>query len=288
MLFNPLNPSLLTRTGDIDDYPDNNGTGVRLNSPDNGAYGSYIEVIDGANVPHDCYGIYLNFNTIGTRASNPILVTIGIDPAGGTSYVDTILDLSAAQASGYLYDIGGHNYYFPLFIPAGSSIAAKTAAGGTTSGYYISCVMELFGGPSCPEAHKVGQKVISYGATVSTRMGITASLANSTVGAWVELGTVGADENPFFWDLSVAITSGTLPQSSFIAELGIGDASDKTVVVQGKRVLTFTSEAVSAVNFAPMAQYYQAAPGDKVYGRLIGPTSGTWSGTFSLIAHGVQ
>lgn len=290
MLFVPNGPDFSFQYGGLSVGPNNNGVGTNLNSAGVGSYGAYTTVVSAGNVTEDCYGIYINLNTIASRTSMPLLATVGIDPAGGTSFTDIIKDVSGAQATANLYDIGGHGYYFPVFIPAGSTIGIKTAGrtGISSSSAQIFGFVQLFGAPRSPEAVKVGQNVQSYGTDLTNAMGVTVSLANNTTGAWVELGTVGSDEYPFFWDVSLCANSSNLPQSSFNVDLAIGDASNKKIVIQGKRVLAFTSEALSSFNPCQMGGYMQAAPGDKIYGRTVGPSVGSWSGTFSLIAHGVM
>lgn len=290
MLINPCVPSLNFRYGSLSTGPNNNGVGTQI-TPAAGSYGSYTSVISSGNITQDCYGIFINFNTMGAFSSLPSLATIGIDTAGGTSFTDIIKDLSAAQSANPLVDsCGGHSYYFPIFIPAGSSIGVKTCikSGGNTTTGRVYAAIAVFGGAQSPEGIKYGQTVKSWGATLSTAMGVTVTLANNTTGSWVEIGTVGSDEYPFFWDASVCVDSSNLPASSFSVDLAIGDASNKTIVVQGKSVGSQSSEALSSINRSMMGAYYQASPGDKIYARTNGPNTGSWTGTFSIVANGVM
>src|SRR5690606_34323542 len=104
-------------------------------TPGNNTYGSYAEVISDSSVTSDAFGILININSVsvGSSARDAIL-TIGIDPAGGTTYTDFISDLLCSCAPTYVRGSSGAWYYFPVFIKAGTSIAAKGSVNNSTVG----------------------------------------------------------------------------------------------------------------------------------------------------------
>ena len=111
------------------------GTSV---TPGNNTYGSYAALISGASVTDDAHGILININSVSTStAAKDCIVTIGIDPAGGASYTAFIEHLLCSCAGAYASaqcGAGGVNYYFPVRVPSGSSIAAKASVNNATVG----------------------------------------------------------------------------------------------------------------------------------------------------------
>ena len=73
------------------------GTSV---TPGNNTYSSYVDLLSATSEDSDW--IEININSIGTSATaTDTLVTIGVDPAGGTSYTDFIPHLLASAAGPY-------------------------------------------------------------------------------------------------------------------------------------------------------------------------------------------
>lgn len=251
--------------GSLDARPPSIGAlGVSV-TPAAGAYGSYAEVISDTVITEDCYGILIIINNgFVAAAARRRLVDIGIDPAGGTSYVSVIPNLLCTDASAYSNaGRGGVWYYFPIFIKAGSSIAAK-ACGNSTNTLYVAC--QVYGKPSAPEMLKVGSKVKAYGATVANPpTGTTVTVGTTSEGAWGSLGTIASGDNPFFWQFGVDSSATALGTEAIHLDLGIGDATNKALVIRNAAVFHTTSEDI--VKPLHPDGYYQAAAGDIVYGR---------------------
>lgn len=235
-----------------------------------GTYGSYAVAFAGANVTYDVQAIEIwatNCNTSGAARRN--MIDIGTDPAGGTAYASrwsNILVPSATQLSAATHGVG-HRFHLPLFIPAGHSIALKMATSGTTArnGTFH---MVLYGNPYSPELMPTGQKLIPYGVTAGTVSGtaLTVGCTDSadTNGAWTEIGTVAAGEEPWYLMpvLGYSGTAGFGTGHVGHLDMAIGDATNKVVVAQ---TIPWTQNASEATQMVVPPIYCHPAVGDKIY-----------------------
>lgn len=140
----------------------------------------------------DAHYLVIGFSS--TRASavdHNALADILIDPAGGSSWVSLIDDLSCGMISPPGSDIVGMSawYHFPLFVKSGSSIGmrARSTAGSLSGG---KCVMYAYGNPSRPELWWCGSGVETLGAVPATSKGTAITPGSSgTYGSWTTIGT---------------------------------------------------------------------------------------------------
>lgn len=255
-------------------------------TPGENAYGSWLQLLAGAAVTHDSYGIWINVHSGNTSASaRDILVTLGIDPAGGTSYTDWIPHLAAACASGLGgssagFSGGGVSYFLPVFLKAGTSIAAKASVNNATVGAVrVQC--RLLCKPSNPDAIWAGSFVQAFGATPATSSGTPITPGTTVEGDWFELGTL---TKPLRWlEFGFGVNDGALTANTYHVDIGIGDASNKRVIIQDGYVeVTAVEGLIKHVGGAAVA----GAVGDKLYGRAqVGPAAS--GSNVSLIAYGV-
>lgn len=160
-------------------------------TPGNNTKGSYAQLISGASLTQDVYGIWINFNSnFLATATRSTICDIGIDPAGGTTYTILIADLLASCASSFCADREGHggiNYYFPLFIKSGSSIGCAASVNNATVGT-LRCQARFYCKPKHPESIKVGSFVQSLGVTTNSK-GTVVTSGTTAEGAWTSLGS---------------------------------------------------------------------------------------------------
>jgi len=252
-------------------------------TPGNNSYGSFTSIMSGATVTDDVYGLWIIINTgFVSGAARDILITIGLDPAGGTSFSDWITDLLGSCASNYggATAAGGVQYFFPLFIKAGTAIGAKSSVNNATVGT-VSVGLKLLCKPSRPDLLRLGTQVRTYGSTAASSSGTAVTPGGASEGAWTSIGTVAAGDRPWFWQVGIGINNATMNNNGMHVDLGIGDGSNKRVVIQDELILTSTTETISA---RYSGAYAKACPGDVIYGRAQGTSAVT--GT-SLIAYGV-
>jgi hypothetical protein len=258
------------------------GTSV---TPAQNAFGTAAQVLTAGNVSFDVYGIQINFNSGGTStAIRDMLCNIGVDPAGGTSYTTLIPNLIASCSAPYMGASGtGHNYFFPVFIKSGSTVSCAASVNNATVGT-MRCWMRIFGKPRDRRMVKVGTRVVAYGITAASSQGTAVTAGTAAEGSYTTLGTIAGTDNPWFWQVGMGISNGTITALSYSGDLGIGAAgTEKTVIEQrlwqGSTTEMLWDEGVNDQGF------YRAKNGDLVRGRL--QCSGTAVTGLYMAAYGV-
>jgi hypothetical protein len=251
-------------------------------TPGINTYGSYASVLAGASVTYDVYGIGIAFNSnFVSTAARDTIVTIGLDPAGGSSFTDCISHLLASCAVPHAGSGDGVSYYFPLFIKAGSSIGAKASINNATVGT-LRCWVTLYCQPSKPEAIKAGSFVTTFGANTAASRGTSVTPGTASEGAWTSLGAL--TQTHWYWQAGFGINSAAMATESLHMDLGIGDGSNNKIAISDQHIVTGATEYVSIM--PPRGPcYVTGVSGDSVYGRL--QNSGATTANMSMIAYGV-
>ncbi len=167
----------------------NFGTQVTASATPN-TYGSYAEIIETAA---DWYGFYMvctAMNHGGAQANT--LITLGKDESGGTSYSDWITDILTGPAGDANQPhSSGVWFYFPLFVPSGTAIAAKRACQRASDTGRI----RLYGQskPDYPETWWLGGKVETVGANTADSGGVDVVPGTTSEGSWTSIGTTSND-----------------------------------------------------------------------------------------------
>lgn len=257
------------------------GYGTSITPGASNTFGSYTEVISDTNVTLDCYGIHICLSNASVSAqAKDLLVTIGIDTAGGTSYVDFISNLIASCASSALVSNGGHNYYFPVKIPAGTAIAAKASVNNATAGT-IRCAIWLFGAPQSTEGLVYGTGVETIGAVTATSAGTAVTPGTSGEGSWTSLGTT--TKPCFAWQYGMGVNDGTMAALSYGVDLSYGNGTNQITIDSDKRYISATTESLASELGLPMG--CNVPVGGALYGRIS--CSGTPDSNVSMAAYGV-
>lgn len=255
-------------------------------TPGNNTMGSYTQVLTGANVSQDVFGLFVsvNSNNVSTAARDTIL-DVGVDSAGGSSYVVLLPQLLVSQAAGAIAIAGGSgiHYFFPIWIKAGSTVAARASVNNVTVGT-LRCAMKIVGAPRDRRNARVGQRVIAYGITAGTSTGTAVTPGTTSDGTWTALGTIASGDRPWFFQYGMGLNQGTTTATSYSSDLSVGSASAKAIVCED-RVWTGTTAETWSDDGPDMTGYYQAAPTDIVYGRS--QCSGTAMSGISMAAWGV-
>lgn len=230
--------------------------------------GSYAQLISGANLTADVYGIrIMASNAFVGGANRQTLFTIGLDPAGGTSYTDTLTELIADCPGSYIAG-RGVEYFFPFFIKAGTSVGAKMQC--TQASQTMSVAAWFYCKPRTPEAMHVGTKFRSYGVVTATSEGTVLTPGTTSEGSWTSMGTI-ADNDMWWFQVGYTASDATYGNTLEHVDLGIGDASNKHLVIVDDRWNKTTGEDVGRL-FNGMG-YHPAKNGDICYVRA--QSSGT-------------
>lgn len=251
-----------------------------LVTPVQNAYGSYASLIAGASVTHDVYEIWINVNSVGvSTVARDCIVTIGEDPAGGTTFADTILHLLASCAAGYNTQAGGIWYRFPYFIKAGTSIGAKASVNAVDL-TAINVQVVLMCQPTRPDLIRAGSFIQTFGAVTASSCGTTVTPGGAAEGAYVELGTL--DKALWFWEVGLGTNDSTMSSAAIHADLAVGDATNKRIAIQDALWMVTSSETMGK---ADSGACRMAASGEKVYGRC--QSSVAADSAVSMTAYGV-
>lgn len=210
----------------------------------NDALGSYTEIISDTLLTSDAFGIWLCFSTNASSAqARPSLVNIGADPAGGTSYSDIITDLNAACAA-VAAPMVGLFYYFPLFIKAGTALAARARVGNATANTLrVAC--RLYCKPTRPEVLRCGRYVDSIGAdTANSRGTLITPGVSSAEGSYTSLGTL---PRPAWWfQQGLSVDDSTMSTGWYTTDLAVGDVSNKDLLINNQHTYGSGSEQLSS------------------------------------------
>jgi hypothetical protein len=237
--------------------------------------GSWVEVVAPASVQYDCYRMTIIFrNASSSGVSRNILADIGIDPAGGSSYSVLIPYLGAHCAVLGSALAGGVYYTFPLFVPAGSSIAcrAQGSSGGTYSITGVQVI--LYGQPSNPEGLIYGHAVETLGVNTGTSIGTAITIGTTSKGGWTSVGTTTKRWKST--QVSYGANTGTITANTGRMEVGFGDGTNMVITQPDVFWGASTSEQISLVN-----EYTECdiPVGASIYAR------GTCSGTAQASSH---
>jgi hypothetical protein len=254
-----------------------------LITPGNNTYGNYVELVSDTDVTKDCYGIRICISSIGqSNNAKDSLCTIGIDTSGGTSYVDFISHLLCANASLYVTaNAGGVHYYFPVFIPAGTAIAAKGSVNNATVGNQRVAVW-LYGAPDNPGLMLCGSGVETIGVVTGSSCGTTVTSGTTSEGAWTSLGT--SAKPCFWWQQGLGVNTISMGSNAYHAELSYGDGTNNKILVPDQLFAATSSETLCNI---PSSPFPSCAPaGSTIYGRLQYSGS-TPDSNLSMAAYGV-
>jgi hypothetical protein len=259
------------------------GTSV---TPAQNAYGTAVQICSSANVARDVFAIEVNFNSGGTStAARDMLAKIQVDPAGGTTWADLVTGLLCSACSPALGAFGsGISYVFPIWIKAGSAIAVAASVNNATVGT-VRARMKLWGSPRRRDFVKVGNRIVSLGVTAGTSTGTAVTPGTTADGAWTALGTVASTDDPWWWQFGCGTNQGTELAVAYTADLAIGDASNKFIVSEDRRIYQGTTAEIWYDNGPEYQGAHQAKGGDIVYGRM--QCSGTAAAAKSMAAYGV-
>lgn len=231
------------------------GTAV---TPVVGAKGSWASLITATNA--DSYGllVYIGSNSASNAARNTA-VDIGVDESGGTTYEVKVADLLGGGAAAYT--LGGLWYYFPVFVPAGSRIAARAQSTVTTATRVAVVAQQK---PFSPSQIRKGSLVETIGVTGVA--GTTIVPGTTSEGAWTLVGTTTA--RLWWWQVAMQVaTADTAWAANAIhVDLAVGDGTNFDTIINDLAVLTSTAEAMNNPPLTAGVEW-SVPPGSSIYVR---------------------
>ncbi len=243
-------------------------------------FGSWTQVATAANISSDVYGVAICINNGATSATTRnILMDLGVDNAGGTSYLTKIPYLQGGSATTYGLGSSGIWYYFPLYINRGSSVAVRAMSTTTTA---FNCMVYFYGQPRRIDAVRAGSYVDAYGFNTTGAVGTAVTPGTTAEGTWTSLGTTTASY--WWWQTGFNVADTTMSANILHADLAAGDATFKKILFENQVWQTTAAEQVSC-NINTANAYNNTKVGDIIYGRL--QCSGTADTGNAMIAYGL-
>jgi hypothetical protein len=179
--------------------------------------GNWTQLI--ASTPYDAYGIWVSIEGVHVADTNTAyLVDIGVGPAGSEVVVLPNLDAWGADNTGW----GLRLYWFPVYIPAGSRIVARSQASTASKN---SKVMVALDGVPWYGRWGVGP-VVDYGTNLSISAGTSVTPATNAFGSWVQIGTTVRDHT--FWAVGVdLLTRSGTGSNTYLVEIAVGPSGSQ-------------------------------------------------------------
>lgn len=237
--------------------------GVSVTPGASGAEGAWTQMASSANIAQDVYAFSIAVNSgFVTGNQKDHLLDIGVDPAGGTSYTAIIQNIVCGQSAA----IGSaKQFFFPMFVKAGSSVAARVQGSNATAGT-VRISMVFYGRPSNPESILVGQYSETIG-TITGSAGVSFTPGNGAEGSWTSLGTT---TRPLWWfQLGIQVSNGTITAHYGIYDLAVGDGTNKDIIIEDLFLFyggtTEDHRQTSQNNF--LEGYYEVPAGATLYVR---------------------
>jgi hypothetical protein len=233
-----------------------------------------------ASTTVDTYFAVINFNSnFVTAAIRNTLCDIGLGAAA--SEVALIPDLLFGGADSYTVGCGGAWYCFPIFIPAGSRVSARAQVNNVTAGTFR-CAIWLYGRAKDMRMIRYGTSVSAAGITAASSSGVAVTPGTTGEGAWTHITT--ASSPYWWWQFGVGCADTTMTALTYQADMAVGDATNKDIVIRDSRIITGATEQISVM---PQHVSPQRNPGaTTIYCRM--QCSGTPDATISMAGYALR
>jgi hypothetical protein len=221
--------------------------------------GAWTQLI--ASTPYDAYGIWVGIDGIHVSAgATNYLVDIGVGPAGSEQVIIPNLDVWGADATA-----AGLNpliFWFPVYIPAGSRIAARSQS--VTASKTCRVMVTLDGVPWYG-LWGLGP-VVDYGTNLAASNGTSVTPGNGAFGAYVQVGTTSRDHT--FWTVRMdGLADTTLSAETVLVEVGVGPSGAQ----QSLGVIRFRHTTTEQIAGGPFPLFLASLPvpsGTQVWVRM--------------------
>jgi len=210
--------------------------------------GSWTQLI--SSTSHDAYGIWIGIDGIHvSAAATPYLVDIGVGPAGSEQVIIPNLDVWGADATAA--GLNPHLFWFPVYIPAGSRVAARSQSATANK----TCrVMVMLDGVPWYGLWGLGP-VVDYGTDLANSSGTSVTPGSGAFGSWVQLGTTTRDHT--FWTVSMDwLTNAVVSALTTLVEVGVGPSGSQ----RSLGVLRFRSTAAEQIAGGPFPLFLASLP----------------------------
>lgn len=182
---------------------------------------------------------------------------------------------------------GAKTWEFPLYIPAGTRLAARAAGDRTSTAFRVG--IQIWGGDGSPP-FRVGRKVTTYGITTVPAGTDVAAGYSAAEGNWVQI-AASTSEDHFAFVPSFHPTDGdtTLtPSKVQYIDLGVGAATEELMLgVQQSFVFMYDTNELCGGPYNPMPAFQDVPSGTRLTAR-ISMSGATDTGEPDMAIHAVS
>lgn len=229
---------------------------------------TYTELI--ASTDFDAYAIEILGSDVGVAATvTSLLADIAIGGVGAETVI--IPNLNFGSARNYQSTCGGQRYFFPLYIPAGSRVSATAQA--TIVSDTVGMVVKLWGRPSVPVW--AGSTVTDYGTNLAASLGVTVVGAINSEGTYTEIVSATALDHRYIAVGLGGAADTTIDDSTCLIDVGVGAASEATILMNGLFCSTSSTEMVQMAN--TIGAYCDVPAGSRLTARISKGATGAQS-----------
>ena len=232
-------------------------------------------------------GYWIEVHITGTgeaTADSSALCDIMYDPAGGTSWSVLIPNLVCGfRIVGTASGVGGASYWFPLYVPRGSTIGARwqSIRASPLAGTRARVAVTVWGGFSKPPFW-YGQSVTAVGAATAASAGL--DINPGSTGAYSAWTSIGGTTNPNFGFLTIGAQGTTTVHTADIYFVQYGYGSTQ---IPGAQIrFGYTTSEVLVQNPPFLGTWSSIAAGTQLQVRATG--SDATSEDPSVIVYGVS
>lgn len=247
-----------------------------------GTKGTAVELIASTNFDAYLLCIMASDMALGATISDTML-DILIGTATEEILIPNLLAGSCAGGNGATsFRLLGRHWMFPLYIPAGSRIAAQAAGARTSTAMRVAVF--LFGGHGIPP-FRVGSKVISYPTAPAVPRGLAITPGSTGAeGAWTEV-IASTSEGHFAIVPSFQVENDTsVGVNNYALDIGVGAATEEEVA-QSYWYTTNTNEIMTD-GFPSFPCFVDVPSGTRLVARVS--ASGTPEAAYGVMLHCVS
>lgn len=237
-------------------------------------YGSVVELISAANNTHDTWGIHI---LAAETAASAVTSSCSLDILAGAATEDVLID---SLLVGWCYGGPVRSYFFPVHIPAGTRISARTA--NETASRACRVQVYLMGGatPRWPS----GRKVTTYGTKNNAARGQTVTPSQSGAAASVTQLTASTSEDHFYFLPGFdPYNDTTLQNRNYSIGIGVGAATEDRI---GTWEFGFDSGEKGSGPMPTMGVWHEVAAGQRL--TMLASNSGTNDTTYGGLIYAVS
>jgi hypothetical protein len=191
--------------------------------------GSWTQVASSANIAQDVYAMFLRISDGASSAQiKDHLLDVGVDPAGGTSYSPIISNIVCGASAAITATGGGHRFFFPYVIRAGSSVAVRIQGSNATVGT-VRVGVKFWGQQARPWNTPDGQYSETLG-TITNSQGVAFTPGNAADGTWVSLGTTA--RFLWWWQIAYQVSNTTITAEYTYIDIAFGTSTNKHIIAR--------------------------------------------------------